>query len=167
MEDTEAVTLSDDDCAPVAYLKCGKWRLETKPPSTCPSRAVVHVVSDEEAAAAAAAAPKRSPPSDTLSVCDAAQVRRSMVLLPARTARDTSAGDALQEASIAAEAKLVLESIHRELICHGLDWKHVTMMGVYLTDMSDFAEVNEVYSRFLPIRCYASSCHTAPPSPPC
>ena len=74
------------------------------------------------------------------------------MLLQARTARDAAAGDVLGDAGIADEARLVLESIHRELLCHGLDWRHVAMMGVYLTDMADFPLVNSVYSSFLPLR---------------
>ena len=155
MEETETIMHSDDDCAPVAYLKCGKWVLEPKPPTICPSTAVVHVVSDSEAAAAMAAAPKRGTVCARLTAAandNEAQPKRSMVLLQARTARDAAAGNVLEDAGIADEARLVLESIHRELLCQGLDWRHVAMMGVYLTDMTDFAVVNSVYSSFLPFR---------------
>jgi len=35
-------------------------------------------------------------------------------------------------------------------------WSSVHLVGVYLADMSDFAAVNRVYSKRLPMRCPAA-----------
>lgn len=153
MQDTQTVMHSDDEYAPVAYLKCGTWRVEPKPPATAAASAVVHIVTDEEAAAAVAAAPKHTSPDEPIHVDgDEAHFPHAMVFLQARTARDVTTASVLGNLSVADEARLVLESMHIELLQRGLGWKHVTMMGVYLTDMADFAAVNDVYSDFLPIR---------------
>ncbi len=48
-------------CQPVAYLKCGKWRVEPKHPATAGGSSApprVHVVTDAEAAAARASLPQ-------------------------------------------------------------------------------------------------------------
>jgi enamine deaminase RidA (YjgF/YER057c/UK114 family) len=75
-----------------------------------------------------------------------------MVFLQARTARDVIMPDSLGDMGVADEARAVLESMGRDLDELGLSWQHVTMVGVYLGDMSDFAAVNSVYTTFLPIR---------------
>ena len=116
----------------------------------------MHIVTDEEAAAAVAAAQKQhtaaapAPPNTH-------PTTRRMVFLQARTARDVTTPDvtepdSLGDMGVADEARAVLESMGRDLDELGLSWQHVTMVGVYLADMSDFAAVNSVYSTFLPIR---------------
>jgi len=154
MQDTHPVVLSDDEFAPVAYLKCGTWRVEPKPPASSVAPAVVHIVTDEEASAAVPAATKHIAAPHTRLVDDVslAPLPNGMVFLQARTAHDVTAASALGAMSVADEATVVLESIDSALLQRGLDWGHVTMMGVYLTNMADFGAVNAVYSAFLPIR---------------
>ena len=58
----------------------------------------------------------------------------------------------MQDVSVADEARMILESLERDLFARGLDWRHVVYVGVYLSDMSNFGAVNAVYSAFLPMR---------------
>lgn len=166
MRDTETVLHADDEYAPVAYLKCGTWSVEPKDAigacdgrggvaqdSSSRSKAAapeVHIVTDEEAAAAVAAAPRHNAAANACQ--DTHTTTRRMVFLQARTACDVASQGGLEDMGVADEARAVLESMAQDLEDLDLSWRHVTMMGVYLRDMSDFAAVNAVYSTFLPIR---------------
>ena len=48
----------------------------------------------------------------------------------------------------AAQAERVIENIGGILLAAGLDFGDVVKTTVYLVDMADFAEVNEVYARY-------------------
>ena len=111
----------------------------------------MHIVTDEEAAAAVSAAQKQHTAAAPARP-DRHPTTRRMVFLQARTARDVIMPDSLGDMGVADEARAVLESMGRDLDELGLSWQHVTMVGVYLGDMSDFAAVNSVYTIFLPIR---------------
>jgi len=163
MHDTETVLHADDEYAPVAYLKCGTWSVERKDAvGACDDSrgetqdankavsAVVHIVTDEEAAAAVAAAPRHTAAANACH--EVHTTTRRMVFLQARTACDVASPGALADMGVADEARAVLESMGQDLEELGLSWRHVTMMGVYLRDMSELAAVNAVYSTFLPIR---------------
>ena len=50
----------------------------------------------------------------------------------------------------AAEAKQCLKNIRAILQSAGLDMQHVIKVNVYLTDMANFAAVNEVYAKAFP-----------------
>lgn len=47
------------------------------------------------------------------------------------------------------QAELVLANVTRLLAAAGTDWAHVVRWGVYLADLRDFAEFNELARRFL------------------
>ncbi|MEK6543094.1 MAG: RidA family protein [Elusimicrobiota bacterium] len=54
----------------------------------------------------------------------------------------------LVEGAVAVQAARVFENLKAVLASGGLDFSHVVKTTVYLCDMSDFAEVNEVYARY-------------------
>jgi len=54
------------------------------------------------------------------------------------------------DGGIAAQAKRVLDSLRAILEASGSGLDRVVKTTVYLTDLGDFAAVNEVYSRFFP-----------------
>jgi len=47
------------------------------------------------------------------------------------------------------QAMQVFENLKVLLEAAGTDWAHVTKVGVYLADLKDFAEMNEIYKTFL------------------
>ena len=135
-----------------------------------------------EPAAAACRRERASAPSEANRPADTPSLHcgHGMLLLAARTARDVAvslavsraegvavktAGDpgmamcggtACEWASVAEEAEQILEAIEGELREAGMTWQQVSMVGVYLRDMADFAAVNEVYARYLPMRTPAA-----------
>ncbi|MGB1594684.1 MAG: RidA family protein [Promethearchaeia archaeon] len=135
-----------------------------------------------EPAAAACGRERASAPSEANRPADTPSLHcgHGMLLLAARTARDVAvsravsraegvavktAGDAgmarcggtaCEWASVAEEAEQILEAIEVELREAGMTWQQVSMVGVYLHDMADFAAVNEVYARYLPMRTPAA-----------
>ncbi|MFT5142230.1 MAG: 2-iminobutanoate/2-iminopropanoate deaminase [Rhodothermales bacterium] len=46
------------------------------------------------------------------------------------------------------EAELVLENLGAVLKAAGMDYCHVVRCSVFLTDINDYAQVNEVYARY-------------------
>lgn len=50
--------------------------------------------------------------------------------------------------SIEAETERVLENLGAVLRATSLDYTHVVRCTVYLTDMNDYAQMNEVYARY-------------------
>ncbi|MCX5634028.1 MAG: RidA family protein [Phycisphaerae bacterium] len=54
----------------------------------------------------------------------------------------------LVDGGIAGETKQVLENIKAVLLAAGSDITKVVSTAVYLTDMDDFAKMNEVYAKF-------------------
>jgi 2-iminobutanoate/2-iminopropanoate deaminase len=48
------------------------------------------------------------------------------------------------------QAKLVMKNIGAVLKAAGLDFSHIVKATIFLTDMGDFAKVNEIYSPFFP-----------------
>ncbi|MDX1547079.1 MAG: RidA family protein [Rhodothermales bacterium] len=50
--------------------------------------------------------------------------------------------------SVEAETERVLENLGAVLHCVGMDYENVVRCTVYLTDINDYAQVNEVYSRY-------------------
>lgn len=55
----------------------------------------------------------------------------------------------LVEGGIAAQAKQSLENLKGVLAAAGLGFEHVVKTTIFLTKMSDFAEVNEVYKGYV------------------
>ena len=61
---------------------------------------------------------------------------------------DPSSGN-LVSGEIAAQADQVMRNLTALLKAAGLGFEHVVRTTVFLTDMNDFAGMNEVYSRYL------------------
>lgn len=53
------------------------------------------------------------------------------------------------KADVKAQAKLVMENIKSVLAANDMNFDHVVKTTIFLTKMSDFAAVNEVYSSYL------------------
>ncbi len=49
----------------------------------------------------------------------------------------------------AAEAERVLENLRAVLAAAGLGFEHVVRVTIYLTDLADFATVNDLYGRYV------------------
>ena len=69
------------------------------------------------------------------------------------TAEGTLAGE-----DAAAQARQALANIRALLAAAGLEMKHILKTTVFLTDMNDFAAVNEVYREFFAPPYPARSC---------
>lgn len=63
-------------------------------------------------------------------------------------ALDPDTGTLENKGTIEAETELVLRNLGAVLQSAGLDYKHVVSCQVYLTDMGDYALMNEVYSQY-------------------
>lgn len=61
-------------------------------------------------------------------------------------------------ADVKAQAKLSLENMGAILRAAGLDYENVVKTTVFLTDMNNFAIVNEVYAAYFKADCPARSC---------
>ena len=61
---------------------------------------------------------------------------------------DPSTGNLIQ-GDIAAQAEQVMRNLTALLRAAGVGFDHVVRTTVYLTDMNDFAGMNEVYSRYI------------------
>jgi 2-iminobutanoate/2-iminopropanoate deaminase len=70
-----------------------------------------------------------------------------MVFLSGQTARDPKTGD-LVTGDIAAQTERVMENLKAVLTASGLDFSHVVRCTIFLTDMAEFPQMNEVYGRY-------------------
>ncbi|MCD6528008.1 MAG: RidA family protein [Desulfuromonas sp.] len=59
---------------------------------------------------------------------------------------------------IAAQTERVMANIKAALAAADLNFSQVVKTTIYLTDMNDFAEVNEIYARFFPQPAPARAC---------
>lgn len=115
----------------------GAFRVETLPEAAAPAAPA--------AESAAPAAPQRH----------TGEAATGFLALGARGAGEKRGG-------VAAEAEWVLSSLAEELGAAGLTWDDVVFVGVYLRSLADFAAVNAVYRRHLPMRCPAARMCVAP-----
>ncbi|GIV59491.1 RidA family protein [Rhodocaloribacter litoris] len=60
---------------------------------------------------------------------------------------DPKTGHLIDE-GIEAETERVLENLGAVLKAAGMDYRHVVRCTVYLTDINDYAQVNEIYARY-------------------
>lgn len=72
-----------------------------------------------------------------------------MVFLSGQTPINPQTGELIQ-GDVKAQTERALENLRAVLAAGGLDFSHVVRCGVFLTDMKDFAEMNEVYGRYFP-----------------
>lgn len=54
------------------------------------------------------------------------------------------------QGDVVAQTERVMENLKAVLAAAGLDFSHVVRCGVFVTDLGDFAKVNEVYGRYFP-----------------
>lgn len=52
------------------------------------------------------------------------------------------------EGDVVAQTERVMENLKAVLAAAGQDFSHVVRCGIFLADMGDFAQVNEVYGRY-------------------
>ena len=52
------------------------------------------------------------------------------------------------QGDVVAQAERVMENLKAVLTAGGLDFSHVVRCTIFLTDLGDFARVNEVYGRY-------------------
>ena len=55
----------------------------------------------------------------------------------------------LQLGSFAQQAKLTFDNITTLLEAAGTSWEHVVKVGVFLADLKDFGEMNDIYKAYL------------------
>src|SRR5260370_8407387 len=70
-----------------------------------------------------------------------------MLFLSGQTARDPKSGE-LVSGDIAAQTERVMENLKAVLLAAGLDFSNVVRCTVFLTDMAEFAKMNEVYGLY-------------------
>ena len=56
----------------------------------------------------------------------------------------------LVEGDISAQTERVMQNLRNVLAAAGCGFEHVVRCGIFLTDLNDFAKVNEVYGRYFP-----------------
>ena len=82
-----------------------------------------------------------------------------LVFISGQIALDAATGK-LVEGDVSAQARQALENLKAMLDAAGLTFAHVVKTTIFLTDMADFAAVNEVYKGYV-----ASPIRRARPSP--
>ena len=70
-----------------------------------------------------------------------------MIFTSGQVALNADTGAMVQD-SIAAETKQVMENLEKILFSAGVDFAHVVKSTIFLTNLDDFAEVNDVYGQF-------------------
>ncbi len=76
----------------------------------------------------------------------AAAAGGGLVFLSGQVAQDPATGR-LVDGDAPAQAEVILKNIAAVLRAAGRTWDDVVRVGVYLTDIADFAAVNAVYER--------------------
>jgi 2-iminobutanoate/2-iminopropanoate deaminase len=61
---------------------------------------------------------------------------------------DPKTNDVKASASIPEQTKLVMENIKAVLTANSMNFSHVVKTTIFILDMADFANVNEVYSQY-------------------
>jgi reactive intermediate/imine deaminase len=69
------------------------------------------------------------------------------VYLSGQTPLDPATGE-LVEGDISVQARQVFENLKSVLAAAGLSFEHVARVGIYLTDLGNFAAVNEVMKQY-------------------
>ena len=77
----------------------------------------------------------------------AVQVGQGPIFLSGQIPLDPATG-ALVEGDITAQTERVMQNLRNVLQAAGCGFDQVVRCGIFLTDLNDFAKVNEVYGRF-------------------
>jgi len=72
-----------------------------------------------------------------------------LVFLSGQIPLDPATGE-IVPGDVAAQAERVMLNLQAVLAAAGLSFEHVARTTIYLTDLADFARVNEVYGRYFP-----------------
>lgn len=80
----------------------------------------------------------------------------SPIFLSGQIPLDPATG-ALVEGDITAQTERVMLNLKHVLAAAGCTFDHVVRCGIFLTDLNDFAKVNEVYGRYFPVNPPARS----------
>lgn len=72
-----------------------------------------------------------------------------LIFVSGQVALDAKTGSLVGEGDIVAQTKQVMSNLEAILTAAGVDWNHVVKMTIYLTDLSNFSTVNEVYGSYL------------------
>lgn len=73
-----------------------------------------------------------------------------MVFLSGQIPLDPATGE-IVAGDIAAQTEQVMKNLGAVLAEAGFSFDHVVRCGIFLTDLGDFARVNEVYARYFPV----------------
>ena len=71
----------------------------------------------------------------------------NMLFVSGQIALDAATGELVQS-DIQAETKKVMENLHAVLAAAGMDFSNVLKSTIFLMDMGQFAQVNEVYGSY-------------------
>jgi 2-iminobutanoate/2-iminopropanoate deaminase len=74
----------------------------------------------------------------------------NLLFCSGQIAIDPKTDQVMTSADVGSQAKLVMENIRGLLSAADLDFKNIIKTTIFLTDMADFATVNEVYSKYFP-----------------
>ncbi|MEC9282882.1 MAG: RidA family protein [Bdellovibrionota bacterium] len=77
-----------------------------------------------------------------------AVVHNSMVYLSGQIAIDPIDNEVKLDADITTQTELVLENLKNVLEAAGSSLEKVLKVGIFLSDMNDFSEVNRVYAKY-------------------
>ena len=72
----------------------------------------------------------------------------TMVFCSGQIALDPATGTLVGDGDVAKEAEQVMKNLEAVLKAAGVEFQNVVKTTVFLTDMQDFATVNEVYGRY-------------------
>lgn len=77
----------------------------------------------------------------------AVRMGQGPIFLSGQIPLDPATG-ALVEGDITAQTERVMANLQNVLAAAGVSFGHVVRCGIFLTDLNDFAKVNEVYGRY-------------------
>jgi 2-iminobutanoate/2-iminopropanoate deaminase len=72
------------------------------------------------------------------------------VFLSGQIPLDPATGE-IVSGDVTAQTERVMKNLEAVLAATGLKFTHVARCGIFLTDLADFAKVNEVYGRYFPV----------------
>jgi 2-iminobutanoate/2-iminopropanoate deaminase len=73
-----------------------------------------------------------------------------MVFLSGQIPLDPATGE-IVPGDVVAQTERVMKNLQAVLEAAGFSFDHVVRCGIFLTDLGDFAKVNEVYARYFPV----------------
>lgn len=74
-----------------------------------------------------------------------------MIFLSGQIPLDPATGELVGGADVVAQAERVMKNLEAVLAAAGCTFAQVVRCGIFLTDLGDFAKVNEVYARYFPM----------------